>query len=235
LRVNSPGGSAYGSEQICRAVSILKQTKPVVVSMGDCAASGGYYLASNATKIVAAPNTITGSIGIFGVIPNFEGLMHKIGVDRDIVKTNKFSDMPTVSRAMTGDERAVLQKYVERGYDLFLRRCAEGRNIPVDSIAKIAEGRVWSGVTALNIGLVDMLGTLQDAINIASQEAGIDSYDLKEYPEKESWFNQLTKLPQMGMEKMFFRNVLTEERAFINKIREIDFLQAALPVGVEVK
>ena len=235
LRVNSPGGSAYGSEQIWRAVSLLKETKPVIVSMGDYAASGGYYIACNATKIVADPSTITGSIGIFGVIPNVDGLMNKVGISHDVVKTNKYADIPNIYRAMTDDERNIIQNYVDRGYDLFLKRCAEGRNISLDSIAKIAEGRVWTGTSALNVGLVDQLGSLQDAIQLASTEAGLASYDIEEYPKKENWLTQLTKLPQIGVEKLFFGNTLTEERAILNKIYKIDYLQAALPFDIKTK
>jgi len=235
LRVNSPGGSAYGSEQIWHAISLLKESKPVIVSMGDYAASGGYYIACNATKIVANPNTITGSIGIFGVIPNAEGLMHKIGISHDVVKTNEFADMPTIYRAMTDDERGIIQQHVNRGYDLFLRRCAEGRNLPLDFIAKIAEGRVWTGSSALDLELVDKLGTLQDAIQLAAEEANLTSYDIEKYPEKENWFTQLRKLPQSGMEKLFFQNILTEERAILNKLYKIDHLQAALPFDVKVE
>ena len=235
LRVNSPGGSAYGSEQIWRAVSLLKETKPVVVSMGDYAASGGYYISCNATKIVADPSTITGSIGIFGVIPNLEGLINKVGISHDVVKTNKYADMPNIYTAITGDERNIIQNYVNRGYDLFLKRCAEGRNMPIDSMAKIAEGRVWAGASALNNGLVDQLGSLQDAIQLASGEAGLSSYDIEEYPKKENWFTQLTKFPQTGMEKLFFGNMLTEERAILNKIYQIDHLQATLPFDIKTK
>jgi len=235
LRVNSPGGSAYGSEQIWRAVSLLKETKPVIVSMGDYAASGGYYISCNATKIVADPSTITGSIGIFGVIPNVEGLMNKVGISYDVVKTNKYADMPNIYKAMTSDERNIIQNYVDRGYDLFLRRCAEGRNMSVDSMTEIAEGRVWSGTSALNIGLVDRLGSLQGAIQLASEEAGLTAYDIEEYPKKESWLTQLTRMPQIGIEKLFFGNTLTEERAILNKIYKIDHLQAALPFDIKTK
>lgn len=235
LRINSPGGSAYGSEQICRAVSLLKETKPVIASMGDYAASGGYYIACNATKIVACPNTITGSIGIFGIIPNVDGLMNKIGINYDVVKTNNYADMPNIYRAMTGDERNIIQNYVERGYNLFLKRCAEGRNMSIDSIANIAEGRVWPGTFALSIGLVDQLGSLPDAIQLASEEAGLSSYDIEEYPEKENWIAQLLKLPQIGMEKLFFGNTLTEERAILKKVYNIDRLQASLPFEIQMK
>jgi len=235
LRVNSPGGSAYGSEQIWHAVSLLKKTKPVIASMGDYAASGGYYISCNATKIVANPNTITGSIGIFGVIPNVGGLINKIGISHDVVKTNRFADAPAIYRAMTNDERNIVQQHVNRGYDLFLKRCAEGRNIPLESIAKIAEGRVWSGTSALNIGLVDRLGSLQDAVQLAAEEANITSFDMVEYPKKEDWFSQFTKLPQAGMEKLFFGNLLTEERAILNKIHNIDHLQASLPFDVKTE
>lgn len=235
LRVNSPGGSAYGSEQIWRAVSLLKEKKPVIVSMGDYAASGGYYISCSATKIVANPNTITGSIGIFGVIPNLEGLMDKIGVSYDVVKTNKFSDMPNLYRAMGEDERNMMQQYVDRGYHLFVRRCAEGRKMPVNSIEKIAEGRVWTGTSALQLGLIDKLGTLQDAIQLAAEECGLDTYEIEEHPQKEDWYASLFKLSQIKIENLFFKNILTEEKAILDKIRKIDNLQTSLPFEIKIE
>ncbi|MDR1652143.1 MAG: signal peptide peptidase SppA [Prevotellaceae bacterium] len=184
FRVNSPGGSAFASEQIWRAVSELKAKKPVIVSMGDYAASGGYYISCDADCIVAQPNTLTGSIGIFGLIPNFEGLTKKIGVTFDGVKTNQHSDMISFNRPFTPEERNLLQAYIERGYETFVSRCAEGRNISVDSIKQIAEGRVWTGEDALKIGLVDELGNLQRAIEIAAQKVNLEEYSIVSYPEK---------------------------------------------------
>lgn len=192
LRINSPGGSAFGSEQMWYAESKLKTKKPLIVSMGDYAASGGYYMSCVADYIVADPTTLTGSIGIFGVFPCFEGTLNKIGVHVDGVKTAPYADLGNLSRPLTESERAILQNYVNRGYDLFTRRCADGRGISQDSIKVIGEGRVWLGVDAINIGLVDQLGTLEDAIAVAAQRAGLkDNYAVAEYPEKKGIFDEL--------------------------------------------
>ena len=162
LRVNSPGGSAYGSEQIWREVSLLKEKKPVVVSMGDYAASGGYYISCAADWIVAQPTTLTGSIGIFGMIPDASELItKKLGVKIDGVKTNKLADMGDMSRPFNAEEGALIQGMVNSGYELFTKRCAEGRNMPIDSLKMIAEGRVWSGEMAKELKLVDELGNLE--------------------------------------------------------------------------
>lgn len=148
LRVNSPGGSAFASEQIWHAVKELKAKKPVIVSMGDYAASGGYYISCAADSIIAEPTTLTGSIGIFGMIPNVKGLTEKIGLTYDVVKTNQFSDFGNLMRPVNSDERALLQMMIGQGYDLFVSRCAEGRHMSKDKIEKIAEGRVWTGEMA---------------------------------------------------------------------------------------
>jgi protease-4 len=178
LRINSPGGSAYVSEQIWRQVAALDKKKPVVVSMGNVAASGGYYIACPARKIVAEPNTLTGSIGIFGMFPNAGGLFGKLDLTSDVVKTNKYADLGDISRQMTDDERALIQAYIERGYDLFLSRCAEGRHVDKAAIDSIAQGRVWTGEQALEIGLVDELGGIERAIEIAVELADIYNYTL---------------------------------------------------------
>ena len=149
LRVNSPGGSAYGSEQIWREVVLLKEKKPVIVSMGDYAASGGYYISCAATHIVADPTTLTGSIGIFGMFPNMEELLtDKLGLHFDMVKTNKFADMGNLTRPFNAEEKEAMQSYINNGYKLFVKRCADGRNMSLEAIEKIAEGRVWTGATA---------------------------------------------------------------------------------------
>ena len=191
LRVNSPGGSAYDSEQIWYAISELKKEKPVIVSMGDYAASGGYYIACNADTIVAEPTTLTGSIGIFGQFPNLEGLSKKIGVSFDVVKTNVYGDFGLPTRSMNEDEKALMQAYVNRGYDLFLTRCAEGRGMSKEAMDQIAQGRVWTGTRAKELGLVDELGGLDKAIEIAIEKAGIDAYTLMSYPAKKSAWEQL--------------------------------------------
>ncbi|HZJ79123.1 MAG TPA: signal peptide peptidase SppA, partial [Dysgonamonadaceae bacterium] len=183
LRVNSPGGSAYASEQIWKAIADLKEEKPVVVSMGDVAASGGYYIACNADKIVAQPTTITGSIGIFGMFPNMKKTADKVGVSVDVVKTHEFADFGNFARPMRDNEKELLQSHVERGYELFLTRCSDGRNIPKETLALYAEGRVWTGNQAKEIGLVDELGDLRTAIDIAAGLAEIeDDYLVYEFP-----------------------------------------------------
>lgn len=191
LRVNSPGGSAFGSEQIWYAVSELKKEKPVIVSMGDYAASGGYYISCNADTIVAEPTTLTGSIGIFGMFPNAKGLTEKIGVNFDVVKTNQYADFGMLTRPMNDGEKGLMQMYITQGYDLFLTRCSDGRGISKEEMDKIAQGRVWTGTTAKELGLVDVLGGLDKALEIATAKAGIDAYTVMNYPAKESFYESL--------------------------------------------
>ncbi|MEG0950012.1 MAG: signal peptide peptidase SppA [Bacteroidales bacterium] len=191
FRVNSPGGSAFASEQIWEAISSLKKEKPVVVSMGTYAASGGYYISCNADYIIAEPTTLTGSIGVFGMIPNASDLLtNKIGLTFDEVKTNKFGNI-TFTQPMTELEKQLLQRSVEDIYTLFMQRCADGRGLPVDSIAKIAEGRVWSGTNALQIGLVDELGGMQTAIEKAASLAEVEKYSVATYPISKDFFETL--------------------------------------------
>ena len=192
LRVNSPGGSAFASEQIWNEVVKLKAKKPVIVSMGGMAASGGYYISCAADSIYADPTTITGSIGIFGMIPNFHNLLNdKLGLNFEVVKTNTYSDFIDLTRAVTPEEGAMLQKMINRGYELFVKRCADGRGMSVDAIKKVAEGRVWSGITAQELGLVDHLGGLDAAIASAAQKANISEYTLQDYPQEENFINKL--------------------------------------------
>ncbi len=197
LRVNSPGGSADASEQIHHAIQTLQaKGLPVVVSMGDYAASGGYYISCEADYIYAEPNTLTGSIGIFGTIPNIKKLREKIGLDVDCVTTNRHSalDNNMLFHGMNPEEQKIMQDMIERGYDLFTRRCAEGRHLTQDSIKAIGEGRVWLGQDALNIGLVDALGNMDDAIKKAAQLAETEDYQLVYYPEKKDPMAELLNL-----------------------------------------
>lgn len=194
LRVNSPGGSANASEQIWHAMKTLQDKGlPVVVSMGDYAASGGYYISCGANYIFAEPTTLTGSIGIFGTIPNLNALRDKIGLDIDGISTNKHSDLNVnaVYRGMNQEEMVLMQSMVERGYDLFTLRCAEGRGMSQDAIKAIGEGRVWLGKDALQIGLVDELGNIYNAIQKAAELAQLSEYELIEYPEKKDPFEEL--------------------------------------------
>ena len=180
LRMNSPGGDAFLSEQLWHAVKQLRSKKPVVVSMGDYAASGGYYISSAANRIVAQPNTLTGSIGIFGLFPNFSELVRKVGVNVEVVKTNDFADL-TISmpyKPLTNEQRALIQRHVERGYDIFLSRVAEGRHMTKAQVDSVGQGRVWLGRKAQTLGLVDKLGGLDVAIKEAASLAKLSDYSV---------------------------------------------------------
>lgn len=203
LRVNSPGGSAFGSEVIWKAIEDFKKSgKPVAVSMSDYAASGGYYISSGAQRIFAEPTTITGSIGIFGIIPNASNLINNtLGVKFEEVTTNKNAIAGTMYKPLSEQQKAALQRMVERGYDLFTRRCAMGRKVSQDSIKSIAEGRVWDGITAKNIGLVDEFGGLQSAIDWVAKKANLgDDYSITNLPYVELTFQAM--LGQMTRAKM---------------------------------
>ena len=190
--MNSGGGSAYASEQIWHAMMNLKAKKPVVVSMGGMAASGGYYISCPANWIVAEPTTLTGSIGIFGMFPDFSGLLtQKLGVKFDEVKTNKNAGFGTMARPFNEEEMNYLNTYIERGYQLFRKRVADGRKQSVDAIEKIAQGHVWLGKDALGIKLVDQLGSIDDAVKKAAQLAKLDEYHTSAYPGKGDIFEDL--------------------------------------------
>lgn len=238
LRVSSPGGSAYGSEQIWRALMKLKEKKPLVVSMGDYAASGGYYIACMADTIVAQPNTVTGSIGIFGMIPNIEGLNNKLGLKYDGVKTNKLSDAISVNRAFHPEERALMQNYINSGYELFVKRCADGRGMSVDAIKAIAEGRVWTGEAALNNGLVDVLGGIDEAVNIAAEMVGLTEYQIREFPAKEDFATKLMKSLNTSIETRFMETLGGEQYRiwqFMKSYDKTNGIQARMPYEVLFK
>ena len=238
LRVNSPGGSAYGSEQIWHEVRLLKQQKPVIASMGDYAASGGYYISCAADSIIAQATTLTGSIGIFGIIPNLNGLADKIGVNFDIVKTNRFSDFAFPTRQMTDEEKNIMQMNINQGYRLFIQRCAEGRGMAPEAIEKVAEGRVWTGAEAQKLGLVDQIGGIDLAIATASSMAGIESYTILEYPEKKSFLASIMEdgIPQYLEAKIkedagYYYECLH----FIRNIEKQDRVQARLPFYLRIQ
>lgn len=196
LRVNSPGGSAYASEQIWHQVMELKKVKPVVVSMGSYAASGGYYISCPANWIVAEPNTLTGSIGIFGMFPNVSGLLReKLGLKFDEVKTNKYALFGTRSRPFTADEISHLESYIDRGYKLFRQRVADGRRLKVDQVEQVAQGHVWLGQDALRIGLVDQLGGVEVALRKAAQLAKLTQWHSTAYPVLPDYLSQLLDFP----------------------------------------
>jgi protease-4 len=238
FRVNSGGGSAYASEQIWKAITDLKEKKPVVVSMGDLAASGGYYISCNASKIYAQPNTLTGSIGIFGMFPNFQGLTKKVGLTFDNVKTNKFADFGDLTRPMNNEEKAVLQSYIERGYDLFLTRCSDGRGIAKDSLDMIAQGRVWTGNQALELGLVDAIGGIDNAIAEAAKLAELDNYSLRSFPQKFDFLQSLLINQKEELTNRALKEYLGNDYHIFQTLKEIkdqDFMQARIPYDFDVK
>lgn len=232
FRVNSPGGSAYISEQIWKAVTEVKAQKPIVVSMGDYAASGGYYISCAANKIIAERTTLTGSIGVFGVINNLAGTFKKLAVTTDVVKTNTYADLGDLSRPMREDEKALIQHNVERTYDLFLTRCSDGRGLAKDSIDHIGQGRVWTGEQALERGLVDALGSLDDAIKEAASLADLSDYSVfKANTEKDFLSEYLEKM--LGEAKLsIVKSYLGEEFAIystIENMKSLNGIQARMP------
>ncbi len=234
MRVNSPGGSANASEQIWHALSLLKEKKPLVVSMGDYAASGGYYISCIADSILAEPTTLTGSIGIFGLIPNVSGLANKIGVDFDGGGTNKMSQMNSnmIYKGMNADERALMQGHINRGYELFVKRCADGRGMTTEEIKQIAEGRVWSGTRAIEIGLVDGFGTTRDAVKIAAELANLEKYEVINAEEaSDAFMEALMEIYGLNNDDQ----ELIREYKEIRSMMEKPSIQARLPYFVTIK
>lgn len=233
IRINSGGGSAFASEQMWHAVRLLRAKKPVVVSMGGMAASGGYYLACGADYIVAEPTTLTGSIGIFGMIPDASGLLtEKLGLHFDVVKTNEASDFGAIGRPFNGGESAAMQAYVERGYALFLSRVAEGRHMEVADVDSLAQGRVWTGRQAMSLKLVDKLGTLEDAIAEAAHRAEINDYSVKNYPEPTDWFTDIIEGYKSDYMERRVSAVLGEyykPLLFVSSLKGTDCIQARMP------
>ena len=239
LRVNSPRGSAFGSEQIWEAVCQLKKEKPVIVSMGDYAASGGYYISCAADTIVAEPTTLTGSIGIFGLIPNAKGLTDKLGLSFDVVKTHKFADFGNIMRGMNTDEQTLLQMYINQGYDLFVSRCAEGRKMSKNEIEKIAEGRVWTGEAAKKIGLVDILGGIDKALEIAVKKAKVEGYTVVGYPDRKNVLQELlNSKPGNYIESRMLKSQLGDYYngfSMLKNLEKADFMQARVPFELNIK
>ena len=221
IRVNSPGGSAYVSDQIWKQVKALKEEKPVVVSMGNVAASGGYYISCAANQIVAEPNTLTGSIGVFGMFPNMTGLFEKLDVTSDVVKTHTFSDMGNIARPMTADEKVLVQGAIERNYRTFLARCAEGRGMSVEAIDAIGQGRVWTGEQALANGLVDRLGDLDTAIQVAADLADLSEYSIQSVSSSKHWWDKLLEEPLSGMRISLMQWLLGDDYAHIQLLRQV--------------
>lgn len=238
LRVNSGGGSAYASEQIWEALEQFKASgKPFYVSMGDVAASGGYYISCGADKIFCQPVTITGSIGIFGLIPSLKGLMNDhLGITTTTIATNPNGQL-NVMEPMSAVQRQAMQNMINRGYETFVGRCAEGRHMHVDSIKAIAEGRVWDGMTALRIGLVDGLANLSEVVESLAQDCGFESYKIVEYPDpKREWWEEIIYASD-GLKQHIIDSELGEARPIYNAVRrvkEMDPIQCRMP-EVEIK
>jgi protease-4 len=240
LRVNSPGGSALASDVIWREVSLAKKEKPVVVSMGDVAASGGYYIACNANKVFANASTITGSIGVFSIVPNIESfLKNKVGITSDRVRTGPFADMGSMDRALTEPEKKFFQSSTDSIYNTFKSRVSEGRNRDLEYVDSIAQGRVWTGTRGLTVGLVDEIGTLSDAIEAAASMAKVKSYKLKEYPEKKNILEQLFNNYKRTVSLQLIESELGADQVFmmqqVKKVKSmIGVPQAKLPYAITV-
>ena len=236
LRVNSPGGSAFTSEQIWKQVLELKKVKPIVVSMGDVAASGGYYISCAANKIVAEPNTLTGSIGIFGMFPNMTGLFNKVALTTDVVKTNTYADLGDVSRPMREDEKALIQSRIESGYDTFITRCADGRGMTKAAIDSIGQGRVWTGEHAIEKGLVDELGGIEKAIAVAAKLADLKDYKLVEVSGSKDFLKDLFEKQLDEVKLNVVKQLMGEDFEYfktLNLIKSAPAIQTRLPYDVQ--
>ncbi len=238
LRVNSPGGSALASDVIWREVVLAKKVKPVVVSMGDVAASGGYYIACAASKIYASPNTITGSIGVFGVMFNGQKFLNnKLGITIDTVNTAKHSDLGSIYRPLTADERAVIQQEVEHVYDVFTKKVAEGRKKTQAEIDSIGQGRVWSGADAIKIGLIDAFGGLNEAITDAAKMAKLDKYRIYSLPKQKSTLESLLKKTTESEEARLMERELGLAYKYYKNLQDVlksQGIQARLPYSIDI-
>ncbi|MCB0735339.1 MAG: signal peptide peptidase SppA [Flavobacteriales bacterium] len=238
LRVNSPGGSALASEVIWREAILTKAKKPLIVSMGDVAASGGYYISCMADTIVAMPNTITGSIGVFGMYPNASGLYDKLGLKTDYVKTSEYADFGRIDRPLNAGEMAMLTQFVEEIYTDFVGHVSEGRELTTQFIDSVAQGRVWTGEMAKENGLVDVHGGLNDAIKIAAFKAGIDSYDLQSYPNVKDPFAEffesfgMASIKQKVIKQELGENYSIYQR--LKKLQSMTGVQAVMPFSIGV-
>ena len=239
LRVNSPGGSALASDVIWREMLLTKKAKPVVVSMGDVAASGGYYIACAADKIFAYPNTITGSIGVFGIIPNMKEMFNKnLGITFDEVKTNPYADYIPVTRPMNDGEKKIITNEIETIYTTFITHVSEGRKMSVAQIDSIGQGRVWSGVDAKRIGLVDQFGGLNDAIAEAAKLAKLKEYRTMELPEQKDTFEQIMQAFSGDNTSVFMKKELGAAFPYFNYLSQMSHLQgvqALMPYQFDIK
>ena len=240
LRVNSPGGSAFASDLIWRELELIQKDKPVVVSMGNYAASGGYYIACNADKIFAEENTITGSIGVFATLFNLRKMMEdKLGVTTDGVSTGKYSDFPNLTKEWSAEEEAILQTQVDEIYDDFIGKVAKGREMNIEQVHEIAQGRVWSGEDAIEIGLVDEIGSLDDAIAHAVSLAEVDDYNVAVYPKPKTEFERIMELFDMEakMDKKINRELgaYADTFNYLKNLEKMQEPQMRMPYDLEIE
>lgn len=238
FRVNSGGGSALASEVIWREIKLAQEVKPVIASMGDVAASGGYYIVAPAQKIIASPNSITGSIGVFGLFFTGKELLNdKLGIHVDVAKTNNFSDIGSFTRPFTAEEREVFQFMVEDFYDTFITKVGEGRNMAKEEVDAIGQGRVWSGANAIDIGLIDGFGGLEDAIELAAEAANLETYRIVDYPKLKDPFQQLLEDLQGNVKTSILKQELGTEYKYYESLKNIteqQGLQARIPYEIDI-
>jgi len=238
LRINSPGGSFLASDVMWREIKLAAEQKPVIASMSNLAASGGYYMAMACDTILAQPTTITGSIGIFGMLFNAQGFLNnKLGITHDEVSTGKYSNLITMTRPLTEQERRIIQTDVEKGYETFVTKAAQGRGMTVDAIKEVASGRVWTGLQAKERGLVDIIGNLEDAIQIAADKAELTDYRVRYYPKQRSFIDQLMKDLEGESTAKALKNELGEYYEYIEqakKLEQMNGLQARWPFEMEI-
>ena len=240
MRINSPGGSFIASDVMWRELKLASEVKPVIASMSDVAASGGYYLAMACDTIMAQPNTITGSIGIFSIIFNAQGFLNnKLGVTTDEVATGEISTLYTMSRPLSEEQKRIIQKDTDEGYETFVTKAAEGRGMSVDDIKAIASGRVWSGLQALDNGLIDQLGGIDNAIALAAEKAGVaDDYKVRYYPEKKPFLEQLLSDLEGEAKTKFMKEELRDLYPYLRqyeKVKNLRGLQARLPFELRLE
>ena len=238
LRVNSPGGSAIASDVIWREVVLAKKAKPLVVSMGDYAASGGYYISCAADSIIAEPNTLTGSIGVFGLLINAEKMFrNKLGITFDTVQTGRYADIGTISRSMRADERELIRSQIEKVYETFITHVSEGRNMDKDFVDSIGQGRIWSGMDALRLGLVDKIGGINTAIDIAARMAKLDKYRIVELPKQKELFEKILEDLNTEASVYFTKRELGDQYKYYGKLKGLinnNGIQARMPFEPDI-
>ncbi len=238
IRINSPGGGMLASDVIWREIALATEKMPVIASMSDYATSGGYYLAMPCDTIVSHPTTLTGSIGVFGMLFNFGPLLNdKLGITHDVVRTGEYSDIFTVTRSLNEQEREIIQREVEKSYSTFIEKAAQGRNVKPESIAEVASGRIWSGAMALDNGLVDVLGNFNDAVDIAARSAGLEEYQVAYYPEQKNFLEELLDDFGSQVKARIFGDefhLFYPYTGLIKKVKSYQGIQARLPFEFEI-